>query len=252
MTIVRLDRKSKTEKDTRTKLLELSSSSPVPKDEYLEHFFSYLPKKEISHMLFFYEMYKKILDVHGSIFDFGCRWGRNLSYLITLRGILEPYNYTRKVIGFDSFKGYVGIDNKKDGNHKSIKSGSYAVSNNYLKHLEEMLSTKEAELPISHLKKYEIVKGDVTKTFSNYLDKHPEQMVAFAFFDLNLYKPTKVVFDKVLKKTNKGSLIIFDELNHESIPGETIAFKEVLDKNNIKVKLLRSPISASKSYFIVE
>lgn len=252
MTISRLDRKSRNEKNTREKLLDLSNSSPVPKDEYLEHLFSYLPKKEISHMLFFYEMYKNIVNIHGSIFDFGCRWGRNLSYFVTLRGLLEPYNYTRKIIGFDSFEGYLGVEKKKDGKHKSMTIGSYSVSKNYVVHLEEMLSTKEDELPINHLKKFEIIKGDVNKTFDDYLNNHPEQMVALAFFDLNLYKPTKVVFDRVLKKINKGSLIIFDELNHESIPGETIAFREILDKNKINVRLLRSPISASKSYFIVE
>ena len=35
--------------------------------------------------------------------EFGVEWGSTLSLLIKLRSIHEPYNYSRKIIGFDTF-----------------------------------------------------------------------------------------------------------------------------------------------------
>ena len=38
--------------------------------------------------------------------EFGVEWGSTLSLLIKLRSIHEPYNYSRKIIGFDTFSGF--------------------------------------------------------------------------------------------------------------------------------------------------
>ena len=54
-----------------------------------------------------------------------------------------------------------------------------------------MLSYHEKESPISHLRRYEIVKGDVIETLPAYLKRHPETVIALAYFDLDLYQPTK-------------------------------------------------------------
>ena len=71
-----------------------------------------------------------------------------------------------------------------------------------------------------------------------------------AVFDLDLYKPTKEALKAVIPRLSKGSILVFDELNHNAYPGETVAFLETFSKN--KVKLERLPYSASKSYFIVD
>lgn len=33
--------------------------------------------------------------------EFGVRWGQNLALFESFRGIYEPYNYNRKIVGFD-------------------------------------------------------------------------------------------------------------------------------------------------------
>ena len=38
--------------------------------------------------------------------EFGVRWGQNLITLNNLRGIYEPFNHSRKIIGFDTFEGF--------------------------------------------------------------------------------------------------------------------------------------------------
>jgi hypothetical protein len=50
-----------------------------------------------------------------------------------------------------------------------------------------------------------------------------------AIFDMDIYKPTKDVLEKIIPRLVKGSLLVFDELNFKAFPGETIAVNEVLD-----------------------
>ena len=66
--------------------------------------------------------------------------------------------------------------------------------------------------------------------------------------DLDIFKPTKLALELLYEKVPKGGIIIFDELNHEDYPGETIAFDQVLGIKNYQIK--RLPISPMASYII--
>ena len=65
-----------------------------------------ISRTEITRILYYNEIYKKILDKPGVIMEFGVQYGESLSTLIKLRGVYEPYNYNRKIIGFDTFVGF--------------------------------------------------------------------------------------------------------------------------------------------------
>ena len=245
----RLNNKSDEENSNFNELIDIYKNTPIPDNEILENLFMYIQKKDLSHLLFMNDIYKKILNIHGNIVEFGTRWGRNLALFVSLRGIYEPYNHTRKIIGFDSFTGFPNIS-KKDGNHSTLKKGSYSVTKDYINNLDKFLEKKERELPINHIKKYELIKGDVSKTSHNYFNKNKESIIALAVFDLDLYKPTKEALKSILPRLSKGSIVLFDELNHSAYPGETQAFLEFFSKQ--KVKLERLHYSASKSYFIID
>jgi hypothetical protein len=194
-------------------------------------------------------MYQKILDVNGVVMEFGVRWGQNLSLFQNFRGIYEPFNHTRKIIGFDTFKGFPSV-NSKDGGSEDAAKGAYSVTDKYEEYLNKILSYHESESPISHLKKYELIKGDASKTLKIYLKNNPETIIALAYFDFDIYEPTKKCLELVKGRLGKGSIIGFDELNHSKFPGETIAFDEVLGISNYKI--IRSPITPLPSYIIVE
>ena len=89
-----------------------------------------------------------------------------------------------------------------------------------------------------------------TKTIHEYLDDNPETIVALAYFDFDVYEPTKICLEAIKPRLVKGSILGFDELNDPDSPGETQALIEVFGLNNIRLK--RYPYTSRTSYFVVE
>jgi len=239
---------SQSEKDLQAQFVKLLKSAPLPDDELLPNLGLFLSSKSLSRVLFFHEIYKKILNTHGMIMEFGVRWGQTLSLLSALRGIYEPFNRHRKIVGFDTFAGFVGMSDKDGALCKTV-DGSFSVSENYEDYLGQILALQEALNPIPHLKKFELVRGDATKTIPEYLKRQPETMVSLAIFDFDIYKPTKAALEAVKPYLFKGSVLVFDELADDIFPGETVALREVFDTTNLRVE--RLPITARVSYVVL-
>ncbi|MDD5634008.1 MAG: crotonobetainyl-CoA--carnitine CoA-transferase, partial [Candidatus Omnitrophica bacterium] len=158
------------EKDVLKKFTQKVKSCPLPDDEILPNLGLFLTSKNLSRTLFFYEIYKMILQTHGVVMEFGVRWGQTLSLMSALRGIFEPFNRHRKIVGFDTFEGFKGIS-ETDGNRCRCADGSFSVPEGYEAYLNEILSMQEALNPMSHLKRYELVKGDAVQTIPDYFIK---------------------------------------------------------------------------------
>lgn len=240
---------SSQEIDNRNELLKNYLNSPIPENEKISNSAVFLKRQELSKILFLNHIYQKIIDTHGIIIEFGVRWGQNLVTLTNLRGIYEPYNYGRKIVGFDTFEGFVNID-EKDGSHSIIKNGAFSVTQNYELFLTDVLKSHHNESPLNHIQKNFIFKGDAVIEFKKYIQDHPETIVSFAYFDFDIYQPTKECLQLILPLMPKGSIIGFDELIDPQFPGETIAFKEIFKMR--ECKLYKNPFGGIQSYIILE
>jgi hypothetical protein len=83
-----------------------------------------------------------------------------------------------------------------------------------------------------------------------FLKKNPQSIISLAYFDFDLYKPTKDCLSIIKKRLVKGSILGFDELNDPDSPGETTALMEVFDMNKIRLKKL--PYVSRVAYFEIE
>lgn len=230
-----LNRYSPSEQKNREDLLSSFNNNPIDKKELMDNLGLFLNTKNFSRMLFFYEIYKKFLEVEGCIMEFGVRWGQNLALMTAVRAMLEPYNIKRKIIGFDTFEGFTGTG-KEDGKKTFYEKGGLSLPKNYENYLNNILEIQERFNPVSHVKKFEIVKGDATKTLKKYLLREKQTIVAFAFFDMDIYKPTKDCLKLLTNYLTKGSIIAFDELNCDYAKPITNALKEVFDLKTIEIK----------------
>jgi hypothetical protein len=235
------------ETDRKQMLVERLRASRIPDRELLDNIGLYLTRQTLSRINFMQKLYEMIVPVHGVIMELGVRWGQNLALFSTLRGIHEPFNYNRKIIGFDTFDGFPSVAPQDGG---GVQPGDYGVVENWKEELEEILDFHAQNAPIPHKKKHELVKGDATMTLPGYLEAHPETIVALAYFDFDIYKPTHDCLEAILPYLTKGSILAFDELNTPEFPGETIAVREVLGLSRYAIR--RDPSNPLTSYLVVE
>ena len=243
------DRSSTGERASREEWRRLFRTSPIPEHEKHAHLGLFMNRQLLARILWMHEMYMKIVDVPGGVMEFGVRWGQNLALFENLRGIHEPFNYTRKVIGFDTFSGFVGTSSE-DGNADLIAEGAYSVTPGYEQYLSRLLDYHEKESPVAHIKKHALVKGDAGSTIRQYLEDHPETIISLAYFNMDIYRPTLECLEAIRSRTPKGSIIGFDELNCPHFPGETLALHKVFGLD--KCRLVRHPHNPYPAYLIIE
>ncbi|MEP7106915.1 MAG: hypothetical protein ABI760_03020 [Ferruginibacter sp.] len=232
----------------KNSLSELISNAPIPPEELLYNIPLFCDRRIISRILFINEIYQHIVKLHGNIFEFGVRYGQNLALFTSLRGIYEPFNHNRRIVGFDTFSGFTEINTDKDG--KLFKSGDYSVPLGYEVFLESVLQTHEKMAPVESIKKFQLVKGDVSITLPLYLEEHPETIISLAYFDMDVYKPTRDCLELIKPYITKGTCIAFDELNDFNWPGETIALREVFGTHNFRLQ--HSAFRSTAAYLIFE
>lgn len=207
----------------------------------------FLRRQTLSRILYFDSLYSQILDVPGVILEIGTQWGASLPLLMGLRGIYEPYNFTRDIVGFDTFEGLVGVA-AQDGD--LVTEGAFAVSEGHSATLQRILDTHSLDSPLPSLTKASAVAGDARETVPRWLEENPHAIVSMLILDTDLYLPTRDVLKCVIPRLTRGSLLVFDEANTAAFPGETLAIQEVLGLNRIRLR--RTPLAPTCAYAVFE
>lgn len=211
---------------------------------YMDHPFLFSKRQRVAYFLTRIELFKKVLDVQGSIVECGVHKGSSLMLFYHLSSILEPYAFTRKIIGFDTFCGFRSITKKESAtlDEEMFSDTSYEI-------LKKAVELNDMNRVGAHIPKCDIVKGDAVITIPKYKQENPELIIAMLYLDFDLYEPTIVALKEFLPLVPKGGIVVFDELNIKKFAGETAALKEYFDLN--KIKLQKFYFDPWPSYFIV-
>jgi len=233
------------EQAVRLRLAHLLTTSPIPADEMVDNLVLYLRRQPLTDLLCLDALYRMILEVPGAIMEFGVHHGRHLAALTALRGVYEPYNPYRRIIGFDTFTGFPAITAVDTASSAAVP-GKFAVADDYPKHLRDVLDAHEQGEHLRHIRRTLIVQGDVRETLPRYLKQNPHTVVALAYFDLDLYEPTRDTLNAVRPYVTQGSVLAFDELAHAKWPGETTALRDVLGIDHARLRMI--PGRATPTY----
>ena len=213
----------------------------------MRSFALYSPRQVISDFLARYELFQMIRDVQGSIVELGVFNGQGLMSLGHISAILEPNNLTREIIGFDTFEGFPEIaEEERAGNQEVLKPGGLNVAS--YDRVQRAIDLFDRNRFIGHVPKLRLVRGDAVKTIDAFLEENAHLLIALLYFDVDLYAPTKVGLERLLRRVPKGGVVAFDQLNHRSFPGETAALLDVLDVGTLELK--RIPFCSRISYFV--
>ena len=200
------------ESDFRRALGDYFDRSVGSTTEKLENFAKYVPRQVLTPFLYRYEMFKRVLSVQGSVVECGVLFGGGLMAWAQLSAILEPMNHQRRIIGFDTFDGFVGISEEDEkGTSSFLNKGDYAVDS--YDDLKEGIGLYDANRFLRHISKVELVKGNICQTLPQYLEAHPHLVVSLLNVDFDLFEPTKVALEHLVPRMPKGAIIAFDQLN---------------------------------------
>ncbi len=227
--------------DVRTKLL---------------NFPKYTDRQHLTKFLARYEIFKRVLGVHGAFVECGVFHGGGLFTWAQLSAIFEPSNYGRKVVGFDTFTGLppesiTAHDTAAVGDRRSdyaIVGGAYASIGRG--EIEQAAALFDRNRSIGHVPKIELVEGDAVGTIPRYVEEHPHLVVALLNLDFGLYEATKVALERFVPLMPKGAVIVFDDLYNHRWPGDTAAVDAALGLHNLRIR--RFAFEPVVSYAVVE
>jgi len=236
--------------DFSEKLEEYFENSVGTTIQKLNNFPKYVPRQFLTSFLVKYEIFKKILDTHGSIVECGVHLGGGLMTFAKLSSIFEPVNYTRKIIGFDTFSGFPSLtehDKGKGKDRKHAHKGGMSV--NSYEDIEKGIEIYDLDRFVENISKVQLVKGNAKRTIPRYLKDNPHTVVSLLYLDFDLFEPTKIALENFLPRMPKGSIVAFDELNNESWMGETEAVLKTVGINNLEIK--RFSFDSRISYAVI-
>jgi hypothetical protein len=211
--------------------------NPASWQRKLENFPKYVRRQNMTRFLALYEIFKRVLDVKGSIVECGVHDGFGLMSWVKFSAILEPVNLTRRIYGFDTFSGFPSVsptDLAAASRHVQV-GDLYADSHD---ELLELAAAHDSTRFLGHIPKVRLIRGDACKTIPAFLQESPHVLVSLLFLDFDLYEPTKAALEAFLPRMPKGAIVAFDELDNPLWPGETVAMLEFMDRYKLRIERL--------------
>ena len=218
----------------------------------LQAFPRHVRRQDVARFLVKYELFKLALPANGSIVECGVFTGAGVGAWQHFSAILEPYNHTRRVIGFDTFTGFPSTHEKdlRTGGSEHLHVGGYETHGGMKDELQALFAIHDRNRPLGHIPKVELIEGDAAQTIPKYVEEQPHLLVSLLYLDFDIYEPTKVALDVLYPRVVKGGIVAFDELNCLEFPGETSALAETIGLGN--ARLVRFPFDPYISYFVKE
>ncbi|WP_303866845.1 TylF/MycF/NovP-related O-methyltransferase [Acetobacterium wieringae] len=207
--------------------------------EQLNNFEKYVRRQDLARFMARYELFKMIRQTKGSIIECGVHQGGGLMGWAKISSNLEPYAIHRKIIGFDTFEGFVEINKEDESAFENISlvKGGFSCEYDVFSELEGLIKEYDNNRFLNQFSKVELVKGDAVNTIPDYINKNQHLIVALLFLDFDLYEPTKTALEHFSSRIPKGGILAFDEINNQFWPGETVALLERYnDLNQLEIK----------------
>jgi hypothetical protein len=201
----------------------------------LRNFPKYVRRQDIARFLCRYEIFKRQVGIKGSVVECGVHHGGGVMTWAQISATLEPYNYHRKIIGFDTFEGFPEVATQ-DGRGEHARAGAFEEDYDIHAELSQSIAEFNGNRFINEKQKVELVKGDANRTIPRYLVDNPHLLISLLYLDFDIYQPTVTALTHLLPRIPKGGIVAFDEVNNPDWPGETLALLESLQLRQHKLE----------------
>jgi hypothetical protein len=186
----------------------------IAPSDLIHHAPAFAGHMNLSRFLALYEGYKMSLPYAGHIAEAGIWKGTCTLFFAKLARIFEPESPTL-VHGFDWFQG-ARLEGEEVG---LVAEGAYSAPFEWVSKLVSVQGLDDV-VRLHNL--------DLAQELPAFFSKHPHLQFKLVFLDCGLYKVVRACIENFWPRLTPGGLMIFDNLNHETSPGETMAVRELL------------------------
>jgi hypothetical protein len=218
------------------RLNEYYANSAGSNVDKLRAFPRFVPVAELGRFLARSRIFERVLTVPGSVVECGVFGGGGLMTWATLSAILEPLNHVRRVIGFDTFKGFLATGPTDAASPAKPSAVTGGLAADMAAEIAQGAAIFDLYRPLGHIGKVELVTGDALETIPRYLEENPHLVVSLLYLDFDLYEPTRCALERLVPRMPKGAVIAFDQLNHHAWPGETAALLDTVGIRSLRLE----------------
>jgi hypothetical protein len=209
-------------------------SMGYPPEDLVHHFPLFAGHVCLGRYLALYEAYKLTAGLTGHIAEAGIWKGSSLLWFAKLSQLFEPESLTQ-THGFDWFRGA----QPEASEAHLVSPGAYAEDR------QRVQATIDAQGLQRTVLLHEVdLSCDLTQFFATY----PHLQFKLIFLDCGLYKVVRHCIEEFWPRLTPGGVLLFDNLNHETAPGETMAVRELLPE----YKLHAFPFTQQPTAYIVK
>lgn len=188
--------------------------------DLIHHAPAFAGQMNLGRHLAFYEAYKMALPFAGHIAECGMYLGTGSIYFAKLIRLFEPEALTL-VLGFDWFAGAKGTGDEA----QLVSEGAYAESYERVCELVRVQGLDDI-IRVNNL--------DLAKDLPAYFAEHQHLQFKLVFLDCGYYDVVKAGIENFWPRLTPGGVLLLDNFNHETAPGEARAVRELLPDKQIR------------------
>ncbi|MCC8432209.1 TylF/MycF family methyltransferase [Reyranella aquatilis] len=209
----------------------------IGQEDVIENFMLFLRRVNFGKFLSHVQIFNEVMDVPGHIVECGVFKGMSLLTFVKLIEVLCPADSLKRVIGFDTFEGFVNLA-EKDGlpNEKRGKVVGGWNSSDFLPTLQKLVEITQRDSMVPRVKRVELVKGDASVSIPEYVKANPGIRISLLHLDMDLYEPTLAALRHLYPLVSPGGIVLLDEYGMDGFPGESAAFDDFFGANRPQLK----------------
>lgn len=235
------------------RLAELFERDGLGPREILTQFPAYVRRRDLARFLAHAEIFRQVIDVPGSIVEIGVFRGASLMTWCKLLETFCPADRTRKVYGFDHFRGLVDQGAGDPGAPAKVADADQARWRGTAEHARTLVELANDDSLIAGVERVRLVEGDVVETLPPFLKRNPGLRLSLLHLDADLYAPSQAALEVLWDRLVPGGIVIADQYGLVPWEGESRAVDELLAGLPVRPRLRSLPYAAQPgAYFVKE
>ena len=205
--------------------------------------FIFSSDRKVLHKLFYrHQLFQMVQNLPGDIVECGVFKGSGIFTWAKLIELFAPFEI-KKVVGFDFFNSSF-VSELSDSDRVVMGQVFSRCDASKEDISDETISNRLIEIGIP-ASKFELIKGDISKTSLEYVQNNPGFRISLLYMDLDLDKPTYDTLENFWDIIVPGGVIVFDEYGYNAWT-ESNAVDRFVKKHNLH--LYKTNVGAPTAY----